>query len=591
MRNNPPTDGISRVFDLLPFISEKYNREIVFGFRQNAAWKTVSTEEYIRKSDLVSYVLLSLGIRKGDRIITITHNRPEFNFIDMGVLQIGAVHVPLYTGLSEKKLIDILKETQCKLVFHTNNSIRTIIQSHRDLLTDLLQIISIDAGSEGVSFDDFLETGKKHANRDLLDEAKASVEPADVASITYISGATTSLKGVELSHRNQVFNILAYARASHFEEVSNAVSLLPMAHSYERTINYCLQYAGVAVWYNEKIPAMLRDFHEVKPEMTTMVPLLIERLFAGFEERYRRNGNLKGKVKERLISSLKQIQPNGKYSFTQKLTIRLARRLILPEWKQVLGGRFRFILCGGAALDPALLNLSYAIGIPIYEGYGITEAGPLISYNTSRNFSPYSVGKPMAGVEVTVASDGEVLVKSPGVMSGYLGKPEETSRAFDNDGWLHTGDFGRVDRNGFLTLTGIKKDIFKLSSGLYVDPAHIERMLLTSPYIRHAWVYGHNHDYLIAIVVAEMEIILQEHPELKEQSPAEIQDSQALQPILAGEIKKYNSVSRGPDQISKFLAVTDEWSQQNGLLRADGQPARQALLENYRSAIRTLYKS
>jgi long-chain acyl-CoA synthetase len=255
----------------------------------------------------------------------------------------------------------------------------------------------------------------------------------------------------------------------------------------------------------------------------------------------------------------------------------VVRIFLFPAWRRKIGGQLHFILCGGAALDPKWLRIAFACSIPVYEGYGITEAGPLVSYNSRKALRKGSVGRPMRGVEVRIAADDEVLVKSEGVMSGYFKNQEETRNVCTEDGWLHTGDLGRLDTDGFLILTGVKKTIFKLASGLYVNPEYIEGRLKQFPVISEAFVYGHNRNFLVAILNIRDEISLQELPETSIQSKLEM------------EIRSYNSQSRGPDQVQNYRIVSDEWTRENGMLKNDLALHRNNLLLKYKSLIEEMY--
>lgn len=584
---NSNSSQLSRVFDLLPYIRDRYPGRTVFACRKSGRWSTLSTEEYSTKADLLSYALMEKGIGKGDRIVTITPNRPEFNIADMGMLQLGAVHVPAYSGLTDEKLFNILSATACKAIFLSGKQLLQKILSFKADLPSLQLIVSFDALDNALNFDDLLRLGETSADPVALQKARDNVKPNDPASVIYISGATTPVKGVVLTHQNHVSNLTGYAQLPHFRNLHDTVSLLPLAHSFERTINYCQQYFGLTVWYNEKLPGMIRDFAEVKPETLVMVPLLVERLFGSLEQQTVQKETILSKLGRKGIAAAKRLEPGQIPALKDVVPFYLAKWLIFPGWRKTLGGNLKFILCGGAALEPNLLNLAFAAGIPIFEGYGITEAGPLVSYNHQDHFGKYTVGKPMPGVSVKIDDDGEVLVKSEGVMAGYL--DEEKLSVIDNEGWLHTGDLGVLDTKGYLSLTGIKKDIFKLSSGLYVSPGYIEEQLKQSGFIRNAWVYGHNRNHLVAVLVPDLKEIYLKYPGMKQQEITGKAFHQSLDEILSNEVRIYNNRSRGPDQVLRFCWVSDEWSVENGLLSPEKTLNRGNLLEKYAVQVSELY--
>jgi len=572
--NNQP---LQRIFDLLPYIRDRYDLPVAFGFRRNNHWETLSTRDYLHQSDLVSYQLLHLGIRKGDRVVTISNNRPEFNVVDMGVLQLGAVHVPLSPSITDQKLIRILDECEAGIVFLSGSNMMKRFESFRDQLSSLRHIVSFDSPASGKGFDAFLSEGEQHRDPGRLVQMQGQVIPDDPATIIYISGATTELKGVVLTHYNQVSNLLGYASNAHIEGIRHAYSLLPLAHSFERIINYCQQYFGMTIWYNEKIPGMFRDFREIRPEITVMVPLLIERLFSTLEHQTT-DKSIFQSLFSKVLGILKD-EPVQTTSFRKTLALLLARSLIFPHWKKALGGRLSFILCGGAALDRKWLRLSHAAGIPIFEGYGITEAGPLVSYNTRRHFREGSVGLIMQGVEVDIAADGEVLVRSRGNSPGYFRKQLQLQNAPGENGRLHTGDLGTVDAEGFLTLTGIKKRIFKLSSGIYVDPLSIEQELERSEHIRKAWVWGYNMPVLCALIVPVRSRNLQD-------SESGEKPGIPTEQLISDAIRHYNNSCKGPDQVVHFAMIPELKPE---MLQDNGELNRQKLYEGYKNLIQKFY--
>lgn len=574
-----PSKTIRRIFDLLPYIRDRFNLPVAFGSRRSGNLETVSTKIYLENSDLVSYYLLSLGIKKGDRVITISNNRPEFNMVDMGVLQLGAIHVPVSPSITDQKLLGIIGECEARLVFLSGLSVLKRIESIREQLPHLQQLISFDQESSCTGFTECLEEGRLHADADHLQSLRDQVSPDDPATIIYISGATTELKGVVLTHRNQVSNLMGYASNPHFRQINHAYSLLPLAHSFERIINYCQQYFGMTIWYNEKIPGMSRDFREIKPEMTVMVPLLIDRLFTNLEQQTLKKPIIK-LLFGRALKIIKKADYSNRKSFSLMLALLVTRIFVFPSWQKALGGRLKFILCGGAALDKRWLNLSHAAGFPIYEGYGITEAGPLVSYNTRQHNSKGSVGRLMQGVQVKIAPDGEVLVKSAGISPGYYRKSTAFTDVEAGPDWLHTGDLGSLDKEGYLTLTGIKKRIFKLSSGIYVDPLSIEKQLEQSPFISKAWVWGHNMPFLSAMIVPGYSHLSNSDAD-SENQPGVNKDE-----LIGEAVKQYNNTCKGPDQVVKYAILPEL---EAGTVFPTGELNRQKLYEVYQAAVRSLY--
>ena len=554
----------TRIFDLMEIISSRPGEQVMFSSACNGQWRDYTVSDYKKFADLTSFALINFGISKGEPVVSLTHNRAEFNFVDMGILQAGAVHVPLYPGIDILKLAGVLNQTEARIAFISNKSVFRKIKQVPECPLQL--IVCFDSTFGALSYEDFLQNGAE--NRDELNKLKASVKPDDPASIIYLSGSNTPLKGVVLSHSNHVFNILFYSKSHHFHGCGKSISFLPLAHSFERTVNYSFQYLGIKVCYSEGISALPAILKQQKPDVMLAVPLVLERIIENTKTEIQKTSGFNGLL-ARLALKLavkEKAGPSRKLISVKKKLF----RLVFKGLRNFLGGNIKVLLCGGAALHPEVLNILWAAGINTYEGYGLTEAGPLVSYNLISAFKHQSVGKLMPGVEVRIAPDEEVLVRGGGIMKGYFGHHESP---VDNDGWLHTGDLGSLDEQGFLTLTGTKKEIFKLSSGLYTDPRPIETHFAGTPEIKHIWVYGHNRISLTAIIV----------PDFSKTKKEEITKT------INEKVGAYNSACPKYDQIIKLEIVDDEWTVENGLLKTDLNYNRQALYNKYRTVIDRMY--
>ena len=557
-----------RIFDLLEIISSRPPEKVMFSSVKNGEWNDYTVSDYRKYADLTSYALINCGISKGEPILSITHNRAEFNFVDMGILQAGAVHVPLYPGVDVPKLASILAQTEARIAFISNKSVLRKIKQLRECSLEF--IVSFDRTEGAVSYEDFLKQGKE--NRQELEVLKASVKPDDPASIIYLSGSNTPLKGVVLSHANHVFNLVYYCKSHHFAGCNHSISFLPLAHSFERTVNYSFQHLGIKVSYCEGIASLPVILKQKQPDVMLAVPLVLERIVENTKSEIYKAKGINGwlaRLALRLAKNEKAVPEKKSLSLKNLLF-----RLVFKGLRNFMGGNIKVMLCGGAALQPEVLNILWAAGINTYEGYGLTEAGPLVSYNLKNAFKRQSVGRLMPGVEVRIASDNEVLVKSGGLMNGYF-KIEETP--IDSEGWLHTGDIGEMDKDGFLTLTGTKKEIFKLTSGLYSDPRPIETLLEAYPHIGKIWVYGHNKPFLTAIVIPE------------NYNNSRQTDSERIKMEVEKEIASYNTSCQKYDQIVKFEIADGEWTVENGFLNHDGTLNRQSLHAQYRSVIEQMY--
>jgi long-chain acyl-CoA synthetase len=576
--NTQPT----RIFDLLEIISSRPQDQVMFASVKNGEWHDYTVSDYRKYADLTSYALINFGISKGEPILSITHNRAEFNFVDMGILQAGAVHVPLYPGVDVPKLAGILAQTEARIAFISNKSVLRKIKQLRECSLEL--IVCFDRTEGAVSYEDFLKQGKENSRE--LETLKTLVKPDDPASIIYLSGSNTPLKGVVLSHANHVFNLVFYCKSHHFDGCIHSISFLPLAHSFERTVNYSFQHLGIKVSYCEGIASLAGILKQKKPDVMLAVPLVLERIVENTKNEINKVKGISGWLARLALrlAAKEKAGPAKKTLFLKEVLF----SLVFKGLRNFLGGNIKVMLCGGAALRPEVLNILWAAGINTYEGYGLTEAGPLVSYNLKNAFKSQSVGKLMPGVEVRIASDSEVLVKSGGVMRGYF-KTDESP--VDIEGWLHTGDIGEMDAEGFLTLTGTKKEIFKLSSGLYSDPRPIETQLSLFPHIDKIWVFGHNKSFLTAIVIPDYNSVnykADPDPAVKRTNsrPA---DSEIIRMEIEKEISSYNSSCQKYDQIVKFEIADDEWTAENGFLNNDGTLNRQTLYSQYRSVIEKMY--
>ena len=554
----------TRVFDLLEVISSRPKEQVMFSSVCNGQWRDFTVADYRRYADLTSFSLIEYGISKGEPIISITHNRAEFNFVDMGILQAGAVHVPIYPGIDIVKLTAIIKETGARIAFISNRTVLRKIQQIADCTLQL--IVSFDKTDGALFYEDFLKNGTE--NRDALEKLKAEVQPDDTASIIYLSGSNTPLRGVVLSHANHIFSVLSYCKEHHFSECRNNISLLPLSHSFERMVNYDFQYIGIRIYYCEGISSAMNIMKTVKPEVLIVVPLILDRIVQSAQNDINKLTGIKGQFARWIFNkaSSEKASPLNSENSLKSIIFRSAFKSL----RNALGGNVKVIICGGASLQPKVLNIMWATGLKIFEGYGLTEAGPLVSYNTPVHWKNQSVGTAMPGVEVSLSIDGEVLVRSAGVMKGYY---KQNTSPIDSNGWLHTGDYGELDKHGFITFTGHKKDIFKLSSGLYIDPRPIELLFAGSVCIKHILIYGYNRSFLTALIVPE-----KENP-----------NSKRVLEMIGNEISAYNTTCPKFEQIIKYEIIAEEWSVTNGLLNLDGTYNRRAIYNSDREKIKKLY--
>lgn len=562
------SETVTRVFDLLDVLAARPQGQVMFTSQCNGQWRDYTIADYIDYSNRTSMALLGMGVNKGNRIATITQNRAEFNFVDMGTMQIGAIHVPIAPGISAARLAEILNEAKPKVLFISNRSVfRKITSLYADI--DAIKIVSFEKVDELTHFEEFVKKPFGLVHRNLVEEARKAVSDTDQASVTYISGDHTPLKGVVLSHRAHVFNLVNFSENRFLINRQKAVSVLPLAHSFERTMNYVFQNINLPVIYSDSIsalPAVLQHFH---PDVMVAVPYILERYESQFEKRNDFSYGLKNKFLRQTARFL--LNPN---TFPEKLKLlfySILKKIRSNKINSVVGNNLDLIICGGAELDLKTLEKFWMQGIEVYEGYGLTEAGPVVTVNDRYKIKAGSAGMPLKGVGVMISTENEILVNGNGLMSGYFASDDSP---IDEKGWLHTGDRGAIDGRGFLTVTGTIKSIFKLKNGLYINPEYIEgRILSSSGSIHNIWVYGHNKNHLVALIIA---------------AKRNAKDEECLNPINQI-VEGYNSDCEKQEQVKKFRVIDDEWNTENGLLNPDLSLNRLALYEEYNEILIELY--
>ncbi len=459
----------TRIFDLLTRYKELFKpKDDVLAGKEDGKWVLHNLDKYQETANDISYALLKLGIKKDDKIATISNNRPEWNFVDMGIMQVGAVHVPIYPTISADDYQYILKHAGVKYIFVSGNDIIRKI-GHIIKSTDNIKDVYTFNDVEGYKhLNNLIEVGKLNPAPEKLEDIKASISKDDVATLIYTSGTTGFPKGVMLSHDNILSNVKVCYNIFPVDETCKGLSYLPLCHVYERMVNYVLQYKGVSVYYAENMATIVDNIQDIKPHIMTTVPRLLEKVYDKIMAKGRKLKGLQKQIFFWAVNLGLRYQYDRPNRLLYNIQLSLANKLVFSKWRDAFGGNMRSIVSGGAALQPRLAQVYNAAGIPVVEGYGMTESSPVIAVNTyvpgQRKIG--TVGPPLDNVEVKISGDGEILVNGPNVMKGYF-KDEDMTRETIIDGWLHTGDVGIVDDDGMLKITGRVKEIFKTSMGKY----------------------------------------------------------------------------------------------------------------------------
>lgn len=585
---------VTRLFDAPYYQMAKYPKKDCLAYKYDGKWREYSTQEVIDIVNAMSAGFLKMGFQKDDKIALISSNRPEWNFVDLGMLQIGAINVPVYPTISPEEYQFIFNDAQIKMVIVENEDLLNKIEAVRDGIPSLEHIYSIEQIERVPNWNEIYNLGVSEGDQSAVETAKAAVSPDDLASLIYTSGTTGMPKGVMLTHNNIVSNIKSVFDLLPLDNNKRALSFLPLCHIFERTVSYTYLLKGTSIWYAESIEKLGDNLREVKPHYFSTVPRLLEKVY----EKIMAKGAEQTGIKKTLfdwavdLGSKYDIQKRGAF-YDFKLGI--AQKLIFSKWLEAMGGEVEGIITGAAKLPEYLARTFNACGIFVREGYGMTEASPVITFNRfdMEGARISTVGLPIPGVEVKLAEDGEVLAKGPNVMKGYYNNPEATADTI-KDGWLHTGDIGEWENIGgkkFLKITDRKKALFKTSGGKYVAPQTIEEKYKKSPYIDQLMVVGSDRKYVAALIVPAFEK-LEDH--CKQQgmnfiSRDEMVRDERVRAIYEGIQKEVNPSISHVEQVKRFVLVPTEWTIDGKELTATMKLRRKVVDEKYAGYIDELY--
>ncbi len=585
---------ITRLFDILPYYAKSFKpKDDVLAGKDNGQWVKYSIKDYISAADNISYGLLKLGVKPGDNVATISGGRPEWNLVDMGIQQAGAIHVPIYPTISEKDYKYILAHAGVKVIFVSGWDTYRKIEHIVGELEGLLGIYCFKE-TEGVKpIGQLISLGMDNPDPAKIETIKAGIKTDDLATIIYTSGTTGHPKGVMLTHSNIISNFMAVKEIPPIGEEGRALSYLPLCHIYERMLVYMYQYLGISVYYAESPATVGDNLRDIKPHILSTVPRLLEKVF----DRIMNTGHKLTGAKKMIffwaVNVGKHYELNGAKGPYFALKLKIARKLVFSKWQEALGGNLKVIVSGGAALQPRLAHIFWAAGIPVLEGYGLTETSPVIAVNTfEKNGVKFgTVGPVLKNTTVRIAEDHEILCKGPGLMKGYYKEPELTSNAIDSDGWFHTGDLGEIEPKGHLKITGRKKEIFKTSFGKYVSPELVENMLKESVFIDALMVVGENQKYAAAIIAPDFNHLRSwcQIKGIAYTSNAEMVALERIKKRFQKEIHKYNKYLGATEQIKAFELLDTEWSVDSGELTATLKLRRTFLHDKYKATIDKLF--
>ena len=588
---------ITRLFDFPYYQLEKNNITDCLVTKYDGVWVKTSTQEYIDKSNAMSRALLRLGIERNDKIAIISSsNRTEWNIMDIGVLQIGAQTVPIYPTISAEDYEYILNHSGAVYCFVSDAVVFEKLKSVQRNIPLLKEVYSFDSIPNCKNWNELLALGADRSNQDVVEDRKKNVLPEELATIIYTSGTTGKPKGVMLSHNNIVSNVLDSSPRIPFDEgTSRALSFLPICHIFERVILYIYQYYSVSIYFAEGMEKLSDNIKEVKPTVFSVVPRLLEKVY---DKIYAKGAELTG-VKRKLffwaIELGLKYEPYGANGFWYETQLKIARKLIFSKWQEGLGGNLTVMVSGSAALQPRLTRVFAAAGMPVMEGYGLTETSPVISVNDVRNggFRIGCVGKPITNVEVKIADDGEILCKGPNVMMGYY-KDEQLTNEVIKDGYFHTGDIGIIDAYGFLKITDRKKEMFKTSGGKYIAPQLLENAMKQSLFIEQIMVIGDGEKMPAAFIQVNFDFV-REWAKRHQVDVGDLNEEIASNPNviqrIQEEVDHANEKFGNWEKIKRFELTPTVWSIDGGELTPTLKLKRKIVREKYQHLYDKIYRT
>ena len=581
----------TRLFDFYYYQLENFPKSDAVCSKVNGEWKKNSIRDIIDMGNRISKALLKMGVEVNDKIGIISNNRTEWNVVDLGVLQIGAQDVPIYPTASEADYKYIFNDAQIKYCFVSDEELYQKVMSIKNDVPSLIEVYTFEKVKGAKNWSEVLEMGKE-GDMDAVKARMDAVKPEDLATLIYTSGTTGTPKGVMLSHQNISSNSVASRKRLPVNQTAKGVSFLPLCHIYERMLIYLYVYTGVSLYYAESLDTIGDDIRDVKPQVFTAVPRLLEKVY---DKIIAKGAELSG-IKKALF--FWAVDLGRKYDVVGRsawynFRLKIARKLIFSKWQEALGGNVQAVASGSAALNPNLARIFLAAGIPIYEGYGLTETSPVVMVNGLgvENVRIGTVGRTIDDVEVKIAEDGEILVKGPNVMMGYYNQPDKTAEVM-TDGWFHTGDIGEITSEGYLKITDRKKEIFKTSGGKYVAPQIMENAFKQSRFIEQIMVIGEGQKHPAAFVQPDF-VFLKEwcrRHNIDYTTEDQMVKNETIRTRIEKEIEHYNQEFGKWEKVKKFELTPEIWSIDGGELTPTLKLRRKQIREKYKALYNKIYE-
>lgn len=583
---------VKTISDFYYFQLQHTPRTDAFTQKENGKWTPLSIQDFVAKSQHFSLGLMKLGIEKGDRIAIISSNRTEWHLTDLAAQQIGVVNVPIYPNITEEDYAYILNDCGAKVVFVSNTELLNSIENIKANVPHLKHIYTYDKIEGKNHYSALIELGKNE-NTDSIATIKNQITEDELATLIYTSGTTGKPKGVMLSHKNLVSNVLASEERLPIGDNYRILSFLPLCHVFERMIDYLFIYKGISIYYAESIETIADNLKEVKPHLFATVPRLLEKVY---DKIVAKGSDLSGIKKALFFWALElglEFDPQEDKGWWYNFRLKIANKLIFSKWREALGGNVVAIVSGGAALQARLARVFTSAQIPILEGYGLTETSPVIAVNSLLKDGTKigTVGKPLTNLDVKIADDGEIIVKGPSVMMGYYNLPDESKAVFDENGYFHTGDIGELVNGQYLKITDRKKEIFKTSGGKYIAPQVMENKFKESRFIEQIMVIGEGKKFAAAFIQPDF-LFLKDWCDRKGLACNTNKDMVSNERVIARiqrEVDSMNDNFSNYEKIKKFELLSEPLSIDSGELTPTLKLKRKNILAKYQDLYTKIY--
>lgn len=583
---------IKRLFDIPYYQLAHFPKQDALCDKVDNVWVKTSTEQFLERAMNISRALVSMGIQPNDKVAMISNNRADWSITDIGILMTGAINVPIYPTISAASYQFIFNDAEVKLCFVSDEELLAKVQEIQADVPTMKHIVSFEE-IDGI---ENIKTFEKRAEAvpvSEIEKRKAAISENDLATLIYTSGTTGTPKGVMLSHKNITANVYGSRERLPVDQHSLALSFLPLCHIYERMVLYLFMYTGVSIYFAESMDTIGDNIREVKPQVFTAVPRLLEKVYDKIIAKGTELTGIKKKLFFWAVDLGERWEPYGQNGPWYEFQLSIANKLIFNKWREALGGNVLAVASGSAALQPRLARVFNAAQIPVLEGYGLTETSPVVAVGAfpDKGFRIGTVGRALRDVEVMIAEDGEILVKGPNVMLGYYKRQDLTDEVIDKDGWFHTGDIGELQDGQYLRITDRKKEIFKTSGGKYIAPQIMENKFKESRFIDQIMVIGENQKHPSALIVPDLAFVTEwaKRKGISVFSLAEIAENEEVKKRIWEEIDRLNEGFGNYERVKKIELCSNAWTIQTDEMTPSLKLKRKVIMTKYAALVDRIY--